>query len=35
VATNKVIEVSQPKAKVPPKLLPQNMMNPAIKTNEV
>ena len=35
VATNKVIEVSQPKAMVPPKLLKQNIINPAIKTREV
>ena len=35
VATNKVMEVNQPKAMVPPKLLKQNIMNPAIKTSEV
>ena len=35
VATNKVTEVSQPKAKVPPKLLAQNIINPAVSTNEV
>lgn len=35
VATNKVTEVSQPKAKVPPKLLAQNMIKPAVNTNEV
>ena len=35
VATNSVTEVSQPKEMVPPKLLKQNMMNPAISTSEV
>jgi hypothetical protein len=29
------MDVSQPNAKVPPKLLAQKMINPAIKTNEV
>ena len=35
VATNKVTEVSQPKAIVPPKLLPQKIINPAINTSDV
>ena len=35
VAVIKVTEVSQPKAKVPPKLLAQKMTNPAVRTNEV
>ncbi len=35
VATNKVTDVSQPRAMVPPKLLKQNIINPAIKTSEV
>ena len=35
VATNKVTEVSQPKAKVPPKLLAQNMIKPAVNTKDV
>ena len=35
VATNNVTEVSQPNAMVPPKLLKQKMINPAIKTSEV
>lgn len=35
VATNKVTEVSHPKAKVPPKLLAQKMIKPAVNTNEV
>jgi hypothetical protein len=34
-ADNKVKEVSQPKAKVPPKLLPQKTINPATKTKDV
>ena len=35
VATNNVTEVRHPNAMVPPKLLKQKMINPAIKTNEV
>ena len=35
VATKRVADVSQPKAMVPPKLLAQNMMNPAINTRAV
>jgi hypothetical protein len=35
VAVIKVREVSHPKALVPPKLLKQKMINPAIKTREV
>jgi hypothetical protein len=35
VATNKVIEVSHPRAKVPPKLLAQKIINPAVSTSEV
>jgi hypothetical protein len=35
VATNNVTEVSQPKAMVPPKLLKQKMIKPAISTNDV
>ena len=35
VATSNVIEVSQPKDLVPPKLLTQKIMNPAINTIEV
>ena len=35
VETNKVKEVSQPNAKVPPKLLKQKMIKPATNTNEV
>lgn len=35
VATNNVTEVNQPKANVPPKLLKQNIINPAIKTSDV
>ena len=34
-AINNVSEVSQPKAKVPPKLVPQKTMKPATKTKEV
>jgi hypothetical protein len=35
VATNNVTDVNQPKAKVPPKPLPQKMIKPAVNTNEV
>ena len=35
VATNNVTEVSQPSAKVPPKLLRQKIMNPAISVSDV
>jgi hypothetical protein len=35
VAENKVTEVSQPNAKVPPKLLAQKMINPAVSTSDV
>jgi len=35
VATNNVTEVSHPSAKVPPKLLAQKMMNPAVSTSDV
>ena len=35
VAVNSVTEVSQPSAMVPPKLLPQKIINPAINTNAV
>jgi hypothetical protein len=35
VLTTKVIEVSQPKALVPPKSLKQNITNPATNTKEV
>jgi hypothetical protein len=35
VPTNNVTDVSQPNAIVPPKLLKQNIINPAISTIEV
>ena len=35
VADKSVTEVSQPSAKVPPKLLPQKIMKPAVSTSEV
>lgn len=35
VATNKVTEVNQPNANVPPKLLAQKITNPAVKTSDV
>ena len=35
VLTTNVIEVSQPKAFVPPKSLKQNMINPATNTRDV
>ena len=35
VADNKVTEVSHPSPFVPPKLLKQKMINPAIRTSEV
>ena len=35
VATKSVTEVSQPNAMVPPKLLTQKIINPAINTSEV
>ena len=35
VAVKRVTEVSHPSAKVPPKLLAQKMMNPAVSTSEV
>lgn len=35
VATNKVIDVSQPSANVPPKLLAQKMIKPAVSTSDV
>ena len=35
VAVNKVTEVSQPNANVPPKLLAQKMINPAVSTKDV
>ena len=35
VATSNVVEVNQPKAKVPPKLLKQKITKPAIKTKDV
>jgi hypothetical protein len=35
VATNKVTDVSHPNANVPPKLLAQKMMKPAVNTSEV
>ena len=35
VPTNRVNDVSQPKANVPPNLLKQKIINPEIKTNDV
>ena len=35
VATSNVTDVSQPRAKVPPKLLAQKMINPAVRTRDV
>ena len=35
VATSNVTEVSHPSAKVPPKLLAQKIINPAVNTREV
>ena len=35
VAESSVTDVSQPNAKVPPKLLPQKIIKPAVKTREV
>jgi hypothetical protein len=35
VAENSVTEVSHPNANVPPKLLAQNMMKPAVSTSDV
>jgi hypothetical protein len=35
VATNNVMEVSQPNANVPPKVLAQKIIKPAINTSEV
>lgn len=35
VAVKRVTDVNQPRAMVPPKLLPQKIINPAINTNAV
>ena len=35
VAVSNVTEVSHPSAKVPPKLLAQKMINPAVRTRDV
>lgn len=35
VATNNVTDVNHPRAMVPPKLLPQKIMKPAVNTNAV
>ena len=35
VAVTKVTDVSQPSANVPPKLLAQNIINPAVSTSDV
>ena len=35
VAVSNVTEVSQPNANVPPKLLAQKIINPAVSTSEV
>ena len=35
VATNNVTDVNHPNAKVPPKLLAQKIMKPAVSTNAV